>query len=208
MSWLVGIAVISILLALSAMFSGAETGIYCVNRLRLRLDLDRGHGAAKRIAGLLRDEQQALAAVLAGTNVANYLTTLAAALFLARQFGLSGGRLEITTTLIVTPLLFAFGELVPKNLFQREAEYFLYAVSIPLSVAAKILSPLVWGILLLASLVLKAIGRPSDQAWNPNPREGVVGLLKEALAQSDGAEQHGDSQDPAGHALPDSGQTS
>lgn len=192
MIWLLGIVVISILLAISAMFSGAETGIYCVNRLRLRLDVDRGQAAAKRIAGLLSDEPQALAVVLAGTNLANYLTTLAAAWFIARQFNLGGGGLEFATTVMVTPLLFTFGELVPKNLFQREAEYFLYAVSWPLSIAARILAPLVWGILLLASLVLKVIGRPADQAWSLDPRERVVGLLKEALAQSEDAQQHGE----------------
>ncbi|MFQ5489189.1 MAG: CNNM domain-containing protein [Phycisphaerae bacterium] len=190
MTWLAGGLAIVVLVALSALFSGAETGIYCLNRLRLRLDLERGHPPARRIAALLRDEQQALAVILAGTNLANYLTTTAAALFLADQFGITGGRLEFTTALTVTPLLFAFGELVPKNLFRRDAIHFLYAVSLPLGVASKALAPLVWGILRLSTLLLKVIGRPSDRPWALDPRQRVVGLLKEALAQSDDAEQH------------------
>ena len=191
MTWFVCLWAILVFIALSALFSGSETGIYRVNRLRLRVDADRGVTRARRLRSLLEDEQQTLAVILVGTNLANYLTTVAAAWLLSRQLALSGREVELYTTLLVTPALFVFGEVLPKNLFQRTPDRLLYVSSLALAVARRLLFPVVWGIRGISSLVVAALA-PDGQRRRPlGHRERVAGLLREALADSDDAQRHG-----------------
>jgi len=83
MTWLLVIVLVIGGLALSAFFSGAETGLYCVNRLRLHLGAQLQDPRAVRLAGTLDDEHGALSVTLVGTNMANYVLTSAAAYLLA-----------------------------------------------------------------------------------------------------------------------------
>jgi CBS domain containing-hemolysin-like protein len=182
MTWLFALAAAVVCVALSALFSGAETGIYCANRLRLRLDGDRGDVRARRLLTLLENEQQALATILVGTNVANYLTTVAAAWLLNSRPALSGREVELYTTLAVTPVLFVFGEVVPKNLFQRAPDHLLYVSSFALSVARALLYPVVWATRRLSSLVVRVLSFEGSRRQALERRERVAGLLSEALA--------------------------
>lgn len=109
----------------SALFSGAETGLYCVNRVRLELDVRAGNRAARRVQEVLQNESHALSMTLVGTNVSNYLATTLAAVIIAHVLQPSPSQLELFTTLIVTPVLFVFAEVVPKNLFQANADLLL-----------------------------------------------------------------------------------
>lgn len=115
----------------SGLYSGAETGVYCVNRLRLNIAAHRKDWGAGLLQGLLLDRPALLSAILLGTNVANYLAPIClAVLFLqaGEQSASSlevGNRAEIYTTLILTPVLFIFGEIVPKNIFQLHADRFM-----------------------------------------------------------------------------------
>ena len=73
MIWTVCIVGLALSTAASALFSGSETGIYCVNRLRLQLSRQRGSRSARHLHDLLEDEQNALSMTLVGTNLSNYL---------------------------------------------------------------------------------------------------------------------------------------
>ena len=68
MTWF-GICILSLLIAgglfLSGFFSGAETGLYRINRLRLHLDSKRSDPRALRLSQVLSDEQGALSAAQA-----------------------------------------------------------------------------------------------------------------------------------------------
>lgn len=192
MTWLLCICGLVIFVGASAFFSGSETGIYCVNRLRLRLSSDRGEARAIRLQRLLQDEQGAMAVVLVGTNLANYLATVSLALLLAKQIGLSDSRVEFYTTLIVTPLLFVFGEVLPKNLFQRDADRLLYAGGMALAVARRLFAPLVWGLAALSARLITAFDSRDDGLTGPDDRHRVGALLREALATRDHAGQHGE----------------
>ena len=191
MTWFVCLWAVLVFIALSALFSGSETGIYCANRLRLRLHSDRGLVRARRVRSLLEDEQQALAVILVGTNVANYLATVAAALLISRQFDLSDRQVELYTTLLVAPVLFVFGEVLPKNLFQRDPDRLLYRCSLALVVARKVLFPVVWGIRRISALVIAMVASDGQGQGPLNHRERVAALLREALADGDNAQAHG-----------------
>lgn len=127
---------------LSGFYSGTETGLYCANRMRLRLRAHRGSKPAIRLQRLLADQSGLLFTTLVGTNAANYLAPVCVtAIFLgaiapdapqALRESLQH-RAELLTTLILTPIVFIFGEIVPKNIFQRHADRYMLRAAALLS---------------------------------------------------------------------------
>ncbi len=184
MSWVIVLSVVVVALALSALFSGAETGLYCVSRLRLHLAVPQKDRRALRLARVLEDGQPALGMTLVGTNVMNYVTTIAVAFLFAGLLGFTETDTEIYTVLILTPVVFVFGEVVPKTLFQRYAYALLIRSSSWLSSAYHLLR--VTGILSchkqLASLVTHFAGTDPMHRGAFDPKRRMAMLLQEALA--------------------------
>jgi Mg2+/Co2+ transporter CorB len=60
---------------LAGFHSGSEMGLYCVNRLRLRLRAEQGQAAARALQRLVGRPRLAISTVLVGTNLGVYLAT-------------------------------------------------------------------------------------------------------------------------------------
>ena len=112
-------ALFAIGLRLSALFSGSETGFYRVSFLRLNIDANEGDPVAKRLCWFAQNPSYFVATTLIGNNLANDLVTIAISMGIVEVFHKSGGTAEIVTTILFTPIIFIFGELVPKNLYYR-----------------------------------------------------------------------------------------
>ncbi len=192
MSWAVVIAIILVGLFMSGFFSGAETGLYCVNRLRLQLAVQQNDARASRLSRLLADEQGALSATLIGTNLMNYITTTAVAFLFATMMQLSDVDSQLYTIILVTPIVFVFGEVVPKNLFQRYPDNLMIRASWGLSATFNLFRilgavPLVKG---LAKLANRLTGGSVAHRGFVEPKRRVALLLQEALAdQSQGEDR-------------------
>ncbi|MDA1018501.1 MAG: DUF21 domain-containing protein, partial [Planctomycetota bacterium] len=112
-------AVFGVGLWLSAFFSGSETGFYRASPLRLNIDAHAGDPIAIQLQWFSRNPAHFVATTLVGNNVANYLTTLAIGMVAFAIFPGSGGSTEILVTIALSPVVFIFGELIPKNLYYR-----------------------------------------------------------------------------------------
>ena len=116
--------VLAVSLALSFLYSGLETGIYAMNKIRLELRADSAWPTARLLHRYLRDFRNFLAVLLIGNNVANYAATTAlTALFVLAGESQNAGWY---TQAVATPVLFVFCESLPKNLFQRLSETLVY----------------------------------------------------------------------------------
>lgn len=115
---------------LSAFFSGSETGMYRVSRIRIVLDALAGGWAARGIVWLLNHSAVFVATVLVGNNLANYVTSLSIVLAVQASFA-GGAGPELLCTILATPVIFVLGELLPKYLFYN-APYRLLKVTRPL----------------------------------------------------------------------------
>jgi len=168
-------------IGLSGFYSGSETGMYCLNRLRLKVDAEQGDRRALRLSHIMQDEQSALYTLLIGTNLSNYLTTVAVAFLLARHYDIAAGRSELVTTLIVTPIVFVFGEVVPKNVFQRGADHLMRKGSALFSVTCRICA---WPVRLLSLLAAPLIRLllPGSAVGTDDPRRHMALMMREALA--------------------------
>jgi putative hemolysin len=107
-------------LLLAAIFSGMETGIYSLERVRLEVAAARGDRVARRLLDLTTRPAAALCALLLATNVAHYLLAdFADAMVAGAAPDLDEIGRKVLDTLILGPVLFVFGDLLPKNVFMR-----------------------------------------------------------------------------------------
>ena len=133
----------------SFIYAATETGFYCLNRIRLRYREERGWWSAKVINRMLNDPHGMVCTVLIGNNIANYVA-VAAFTYIVRM-SVSQGRVELLATLMLTPVILIFCEILPKTIFQRHADSLLYKVVPIADVSYKLFFPLVF--------ILKVVSR-------------------------------------------------
>ncbi len=140
MIWQIYLVGLLFSILVSFFFSGVETGIYALSRLRLRVRTEERESRALRVTELLRQPHLLISTILIGNHTANYGATF---FFQGLVVGL-GAALdpELVTTLLLTPLLFVFGEIAPKNLFRLRADDLVYRTSGILKVASVFMLPL------------------------------------------------------------------
>ncbi len=165
-TYLAWTGVLVVCAGLDALYCGLETGMYVINKIRLELHAEGGHGPARTIRRLLDHPNNLLAVLLIGTNLMRYVATFA----ITSMFLLAGAgeRAELYTILVATPVLFVVGDAVPKSTFRRLGEKPVYALSWLLRLSnglfrVTLLSPVV---LLFSTVIMKitGAGKDSDQA--------------------------------------------
>ncbi|KPK66018.1 MAG: hypothetical protein AMK73_01235 [Planctomycetes bacterium SM23_32] len=121
-------------------YSGSETGLYCMNRLRLRLGVQRGSAAARAVQRMLACPTLAISTMLIGTNLGLYLATVLA----TEQIRQAGWAVhaELYSGLIMPPVLLIFAEVVPKSLFQHHADRLMGGAVWPLRLSEILFYPL------------------------------------------------------------------
>ncbi len=148
-------------LLLSALFSGAETGFYRQSKVKFMLDARAGDNVARGLMYLIDRPTLFIATALVGNNLANYLVSLA--LVLAVDALWAGGLLQqLLGPLLMSPVLFVYGELLPKHVFYLAPNAMLRWVGIPLLGFAALFTP-ISGLLWAASKLLERIGHTSQQ---------------------------------------------
>jgi len=115
-SWVATCAWCVMLTILSGWYSGLETGVYRFNRLRGKLLARTGDRVAAKLGRFLQDQRLLICMILIGNNLWNYLAASVLTTYFDSQ-GRSSGQAELLTTAILTPILFVFGETIPKNWF-------------------------------------------------------------------------------------------
>jgi CBS domain containing-hemolysin-like protein len=192
--WIIVALLLAVGLGLSAFFSGSETGMYRVNRLRLHLGVLRGDPAAKRLAQVLQDERGALGVALIGNNLANYLLTSAVAYAFAELLLVTKTRAEVYTVALVTPVVFVLGEMVPKNLFRLHSDLLLARVSAPLAFFDRLfrVTGAIAALTRGTSAVNRLVGLPADAQSAFGAKRRVALLLQEALSTQPLAQDQSD----------------
>lgn len=105
-----------ILVVLSAFFAGSETGIYCISRFQLRVDIQKRLPFAELLDKIMDDSNGLVLSMLILNNLVNCLvTSIATVMFLT--VAASDQAAQIYATAIIAPVLFVFGEVIPKNIY-------------------------------------------------------------------------------------------
>jgi CBS domain containing-hemolysin-like protein len=172
-------------IGLSAFASGFETGVYCLDRLRLRVACEQRDPAALRLEPLMRHPEDLVISALVGTNVADYLAT-ACMTALLLHLAITGGLAELYATAIVTPLLLVFGGIIPKDWFRRESNRLMARLSGPLWVWLRLVRTT--GLVRALRALPRAVLRRLDPAQAESeaellPRARTLHLLREGAAR-------------------------
>ena len=174
-------------MTLSFLCSAVETGSYRLNRVRLKIQADAGDGRARTLLRLLADMRGLIVTILISNNVGNFATTAAiTTLVAAAAVGRSDVAVQLIATAIVTPLLFVFCELLPKNVFAFEPEGRMLVLARPVRAAYLVmrwtgLAPLLKG---FSRLVLRAARRAEGAEADPfTPRQRLRALFRESAAE-------------------------
>ncbi len=117
-----------ILVLLAGLFGGAETGMYQLSRLRLRLGIEQKKLSFVLLGRSLRDSSAMLISMLLGTSLTHYLATSVITIVVLNKVG-SEHTAEIVATLITVPIFFIFSEMIPKSLFYHHADGLMPVVS-------------------------------------------------------------------------------
>lgn len=168
----------AVCLVATAVFAGNETGLYSLSRLRVEADARAGKSQARLIRRLLADEPALLATILIGTNLAVELLARFTG-DLVESFLLPGWR-EIAVTALLTPVVFFFAELFPKDLFRRRPHAMVGATAPFIVVCKALFLPLALPVRGLAWLIEQSVGISPEALARAQGREGVLELLRES----------------------------
>lgn len=168
-------------LAGSAIWSGTETGFYCLSRVRLDVRLHkRGDAAARRVRDELEHPDRLLSTILLGNNVCNYLGTLGVTMLLEGA-GFGPTLTVVLQMIVLTPLFFVFGESLPKELFRLNADRWPYALSWVLR-AARLLATvtLVLPMLMMFARVALRLAGEKPGTIDVGGARRLLGLIEES----------------------------
>lgn len=114
-----------LMVVLSGLFAGAETGVYRLSRLRLQLGIERKRLSFILLGKAMRDNTGLLLSMLIGNNLTHYIVTSIVTYILWKNLlnVKAAHTAELFATLITAPILFVFTELIPKNIFFYRADY-------------------------------------------------------------------------------------
>lgn len=169
----------------SALFSGMETGAYRLNRVRLYVQASQGRSSAKSLERIVAKPASLIGTLLIGNNLCNYVGTAGLGVILA-TLEMPVWQAVLINTVLVTLVLFVFGETLPKDLFAAHADRLMYPLAKVLVVLRMLFTwtgilPIVVAISVLA---IRLVGKAEGGALTPRKRveqmvrEGAgVGLI-------------------------------
>jgi len=129
---------VPLLLTVSFLFSGMETGLLSMSRVRMRHLALQGDRAARRLERLLKHPNRLLTTVLLVTNLLNIAALVLVAGALVNVFGGAGYALAL---LLALPLYLFGVDLLPKSMFRRFPHRLLGLLVPVLELAAAVLYP-------------------------------------------------------------------
>ena len=122
LSWIIPILVIIVLIMLSSFFALAEASFTSLNQFRMKVLADDGNKKAKRALHLYEKFDKTLITVLIGHNLMSVVASVISTIFFIwwlDQVGINEDIASIITTVVMTVLIFIFGDTVPKIIGQH-----------------------------------------------------------------------------------------
>ena len=167
------LGILALLLLLSAFFSGAETAMMALSRLRLRHLVRQGSRAARITQALIARTDRLLGVVLLGNSLLNTAVTAVVASLTIHQFGAHHWALPVATVAVAFFIL-VFAEVTPKIIGAAYPERIALPSGYVLRPLLKLATPAVWFVNLFARGLLKIMGlrtEPGEDAQRLSPEE-------------------------------------
>ena len=136
------LAVMIVLVILSAFFSMTETVYSTTNTVRLTLSAEDGKKSAQKALWIAEHYERTLTTILVGNNLVNItLATLSVSFF--AQLLSNGNIVELVSTAVSTVVVLIFGEIMPKTIAKRHADTLAIKLSFIVYFVMIVLYPIV-----------------------------------------------------------------
>ncbi|MDN7244841.1 CNNM domain-containing protein [Planococcus shenhongbingii] len=145
---------LGICLVMSFFFSGSETALTAVNRMKVHLRAEQGDAKSLRVRKLIAKPDRMITTILIGNNIVNILMpTLVTTIALTRgwEVGLA--------TAILTVIIIIFGEVLPKTIAATFADRLVYVVAPAISFFVIIFKPLTWLLSKFTNIFIRIISK-------------------------------------------------
>lgn len=162
----------------NAVYSGSETALYTVSRVRVEVEARRGTRARLMQRFLHNDSSFVIVTVL-GVNLCVEILA-GRAQSLSEHIGLPAAWGEVILALGITPFVFFFGDLLPKDLFRRRPYAFLRAAAPMLELSRWLFWPLERVLWLISHGAARLTGGGERLLSVVRGREAVLDLLRES----------------------------
>lgn len=166
--------VVMLCLVAEGFFSGAEIGLVSADRNKLRHAAAKGSRGAALALDMLERPEWLLSTTLVGTNIAVVTNTTVVT---ATMIELFGPRYSWIAVVLVAPLIWVFGEIVPKSVFQQRSDVLTPRAIFILKACTYLFYP----ILLVFSLLSRLLSWLLGDRRNGNPftlREEIISMMQ------------------------------
>ena len=172
------VAVIVLLLAFSAFFSGTETAYTSASTARLKKTAEDGDRRAKRALANMDNFDRLLTTVLVGNNIVNIASSTLTTYVLTEIYD-AGTATVISTVLMITVLLLV-GEVTPKTLAKHHPEKVAMNNAGMMHGIIVALSPLTWIFLKVTNALTAAT---DDGKKQPTMTEAELGVMIDEIQE-------------------------
>jgi CBS domain containing-hemolysin-like protein len=167
-------------LVLEGFFSGSEIGVIGADTMKLRHQAANGSKGAKLALKMLEKPEWLLSTTLVGTNISVVTNTTMGTALMIHLFGEQGSWLAIV---LVAPLIWVFGEIVPKSIFQQRADTITPRIIYILRFFSYLFFPVLIVFSVLTRLITKLIGSSDQSPFTL--REEIVTMLQMPATEGD-----------------------
>jgi putative hemolysin len=180
------LAIVIILVGLSAFFSSSETAFIAANRIKILQMAEKGDKRAKIIHEELQRPDRFITTILIGNNIVNVAASVMVTVVVLRFFG--NAAIAIATG-VMTVVILVFGEIVPKTFAARHANSYILRIAKLLLLLTKVLYPVVFVFTQITNLVLLLLG-VKEKIKNPFITEDQIKLLLKVSVEEGVIEPH------------------
>ena len=149
------LGIVSLLVCISAFFSGSETALTAVSRARLMSYEKNGDARAGIVQRLIEKKDRLIGALLIGNNLVNILASSLATTAFLEIFGQTG---VVYATIAMTIIVVIFAEVLPKSAAIARPDGFALAVSRPVAFVVTAFGPVTATVNFVVRRILSLFG--------------------------------------------------
>ncbi|MCD6229617.1 MAG: HlyC/CorC family transporter [Candidatus Diapherotrites archaeon] len=165
------ILILIVLILFSAFFSGVETALISLNRVKVKSLLKQKKRGSEALYRLKENHHKLLITILIGNNIVNIGAASFATVIFIDLFGSSGVGIA---TGVMTFLILVFGEITPKTFAAQNAERISLFVARPIELLSFVLSPFVAVFEVISKFAVKLTGLKHENEVSEEELKTIV----------------------------------
>jgi len=151
---IIELTLFAVLMGFSAFFSSSETAFFSLNPVQLEQMRRDDNPKLGLIKHMLSEPRRLIVTILIGNEFVNVAASVISASIVITLFGAENKYFNL---LIMVPILLLVGEITPKTLALRHNVAFATAQSKPITLFAKLISPIRWIVRIIADKITTLI---------------------------------------------------